>query len=190
VHGEDRSSRDVIGQLTLYEGLRLPGFGNHALALRGSGGVAGGPGADQYHFEVGGASGVGGPLGIVDLGNGLFFPVRGYDTARRYGIYAWSASGEYRFPIRLVNRGAGLLPLHLDWLSGTLFFDAGNAWGPELDLRGYQNPRRDPLASVGGEVTARILPLWYAVLDLRLGLAFPLVEGDGPRAYLRLGSAF
>ncbi|MGW8265168.1 MAG: hypothetical protein ACWGSQ_02305, partial [Longimicrobiales bacterium] len=190
LHGEDRSLRDLIGQLTLYKGLRLPGFGNHALALRGSGGVAGGPGADQYHFEVGGASGAGGQLGILDMGNGLLFPVRGYDTARRFGIYAWSASAEYRFPIRLVNRGAGLFPLHLDWISGALFFDAGNAWGPELDLHAYQNPARDPLLSVGGEVTARILPLWFAVPDVRVGLAFPLLDGDGARAYLRLGSPF
>jgi hypothetical protein len=190
LHGQDRSLRDVLGQLTLYKGLPFPGFGNHVLAFRGSGGVAGGPGADQFHFEVGGASGTGEPLGILDLGNGLLFPVRGYDTARRYGIYAWSASAEYRFPIRLVNRGAGLFPLHLDWLSGALFFDAGNAWGPELDLRGYQNPARDPLASLGGEVTARVLPLWFALLDVRLGVGFPLVEGEGTRAYLRLGTSF
>jgi len=189
-YGEDRSLRDLIGQLTLYKGLRLPGFGNHALAFRGSGGVAGGPGADQYHFEVGGASGNGGQLGILDVGDGLLFPVRGYDTARRFGIYAWSVSAEYRFPIRLVNRGAGLFPLHLDWLSGSLFLDAGNAWGPELDLRGYQNPARDPLVSVGGEVTTRVLPLWFAVLDVRAGLAFPLEEEHGTRVYLRLGSSF
>ena len=187
---EDRSLKDLIGQLTLYKGLRLPGFGNHVLAFRGSGGMARGPGADQYHFEVGGASGSGGPLGILDFGNGLLFPVRGYDTARRFGIYAWSTSAEYRFPIRQVNRGRGLFPLHLDWLSGTVFLDAGNAWGPELGLRGYQNPPRDPLASMGGEITARILPLWYSLLDVRVGFAVPLVEGDGTRVYLRLGTAF
>ena len=188
--GEDRSLRDVIGQLTIYKGLPLPGFGNHVLAFRGSGGAAAGPGADQYHFEVGGASGAGGPLGFLDFGTGLLFPVRGYDTARRFGIYAWSTSAEYRFPIRRVNRGAGLFPLHLDWLAGAVFADAGNAWGPELNLRGYQNPPRDPLASVGGELTARVLPLWYAVVDVRLGLAIPLVEGDGMRAYLRMGLPF
>ena len=116
--------------------------------------------------------------------------MRGYGTARRYGRYAWSASAEYRFPIRLVNRGLGLFPLHLDWVAGTLFMDAGNAWGPELDLRGYNSPLRDPIASVGGEVIARILPFWYATWDVRVGFAVPLVEGEGGRAYLRLGPSF
>jgi hypothetical protein len=187
---EDRSLRDLIGRLTLYKGFRAGGFGNHVLGLRGSGGVAGGPGADAFHFEVGGASGAGGPLTFVDLAQGLLFPVRGYGTARRFGRYAWSASVEYRFPIRLVNRGLGLFPLHLDWLAGAVFLDGGNAWGPELDLRGYNSPLRDPLASVGGEVIARILPLWYATWDVRLGFAVPLVEGEGGRAYLRLGPSF
>jgi hypothetical protein len=190
VPSEDRSLRDVIGRLSLYKGFRVRGFGNHVLGLRGSGGVAGGPGADAYHFEVGGASGADGPLTFVDLGQSLLFPVRGYGTARRFGRYAWSASAEYRFPIRLVNRGLGLFPLHLDWVAGTLFMDAGNAWGPELDLRGYNSPLRDPLASVGGEVIARILPLWYATWDVRVGFAVPLVEGEGGRAYLRLGPSF
>jgi hypothetical protein len=188
--GQDRSRKDVVGQLTLYKGLRLPGFGNHVVALRGSGGIAGGPGADQFHFEVGGASGEGVPLSVVDFGQGLLFPVRGYDTASRFGRYAWSASAEYRFPLFLVNRGPGLFPFHLDWLSGTVFLDAGNAWGPELDLRGYDNPRRDPLASAGGELTARVLPFWYGIMDVRVGVAAPLVGGGGVRAYLRVGPSF
>jgi len=188
--GQDRSLRDLVGQLTAYKGVRLPGFGNHVLAFRGSGGVAGGAGADQFHFEVGGASGEGLPLGLVDLAQGLAFPVRGYDTASRFGRYAWSVSAEYRFPLFLVNRGPGLFPLHLDWLSGTLFLDAGNAWGPELGFRGYENPRKDPLTSVGGEITARVLPFWYGIMDLRVGVAAPLLQGNGVRAYLRLGPSF
>ncbi len=190
VPGADRSYRELVGQLTLFKGLELPGFGNHVLALRGSGGVASGPGADLSHFEVGGASGTGSPLSFVDLGGGLLFPVRGYSTASRFGRYAWSASAEYRFPIHLVNRGLGLFPFHLDWLSGALFFDAGNAWGPELGLRGYQNPRQDPLAAVGGEITARFLPLWYTPLDLRVGVAQPLVGGSGSSFYVRFGRPF
>jgi len=186
----DRSLMDLIGEVKLYKGLRLPGFGNHVLAFRGSGGAGSGPGADRYHFEVGGASGGGIPLNLVDLGYGLLFPLRGYGTARRTGRYAWSATAEYRFPLRLVNRGPGLFPLHLDWLSGALFVDGGNAWGPRDDLSGHDNPRGDPLLSVGGELMVRMMPLWYGAMDLRFGVAAPLVEGDGARAYVRLGPAF
>ena len=97
---------------------------------------------------------------------------------------------EYRFPLWLVNRGAGLFPFFLNWMSGAVFADAGNAWGPELDLPGFHNPQRSSLFSVGGEVLIRALPLWFQSLDLRVGLAAPLVEGDGPVAYLRLGPSF
>jgi len=36
----------------------------------------------------------------------------------------------------------------------------------------------------------RVLPLWFQEMDFRLGVAFPLVEGEGTRMYLRLGSSF
>lgn len=188
--GEDRSYRDLAGQLTLYKSLPLPGFGNHVLAFRGSGGVAWGPGADAFHFELGGASGGNGPISMLRLGEGLLLPLRGYATARRYGRYAWSTTAEYRFPLWFINGGPGLIPLHLDWLSGALFMDSGNAWGPDLALNGYENPARDVLASAGGELTLRLLPFWYGNLELRAGAAVPLVEGNGPRFYLRLGPAF
>jgi hypothetical protein len=97
---------------------------------------------------------------------------------------------EYRFPLRLVNKGAGLFPLHLDWISGSLFLDGGNAWGPELGIRGFENPRRDGLYSAGAEVLIRTLPLWFSELDLRIGVAFPLVGEEGSRGYVRVGPSF
>jgi hypothetical protein len=93
----------------------------------------------------------------------------------------------------MVARGWGLFPLHLDWLTGSLFVDGGNAWGPELmgfEAGRYNNPLRDPLVSVGGEITARILPFWFAGMDLRLGVGVPLADGDGARLYMRLGPSF
>jgi hypothetical protein len=188
--GWDRSYQDLVGYFAAYKGLRGPGFGNHVLGFRGSGGVAGGPGADAFHFEVGGASGGDVPLEFIQIGQGLLFPVRGYTTATRFGRYAWSTSVEYRFPIKLINRGPGLFPLHFDWISGAVFFDAGNAWGPEISGHGGENPRRASLASTGAELLLRALPLWFQNIDLRFGLALPLVEERGPRSYLRLGLSF
>jgi hypothetical protein len=190
VRGWDRSYQDVVAQFVAFKGIPGPGFGNHVLALRGAAGLAGGPGADAFHFETGGASGSTMPIDFVDVGQSLLFPIRGYETASRFGRRAWTVAAEYRFPLAMLNRGAGLFPLHLDWMAGTLFFDAGNAWGPDLSVAGFQNPKRDALASVGGEVVVRVLPLWFQSLDLRLGLARPLVEADEPTAYLRLGLSF
>jgi hypothetical protein len=190
VAGWDRSYRDVVGRLSAYKGFRGPGFGNHVIGLRLSGGAAAGPGADAFHFEVGGASGGNLPVEFFDLGQNLLFPVRGFTTATRWGRYAWSGTLEYRFPIKMVNRGAGLFPLHLDWIGGTLFLDGGNAWGPELGIRGFENPRREALYSTGAEIVVRTLPLWFQDLDLRVGVAFPLVGEKGARSHVRLGASF
>jgi hypothetical protein len=95
-----------------------------------------------------------------------------------------------------VNRGIGLIPLHLDQVSGSLFADAGNAWGPELgtSVPRYHNPRRAALRSVGAELSADILTFFNAFLPLRAGVALPLVDATGrgtdPVWYLRVGPSF
>jgi hypothetical protein len=190
--GEDRGLDDVLAQVRLFQALGGPGFASHVLALRVSAGGARGPGADAGHFEVGGASGiVEGVSGLTLFGGSpLLFPVRGYAEVSRYGRAAWSASLEYRFPLALVNRGLGAWPVHLDRIMGTLFADAGNAWGPELGIQGYQNPRRAALASVGGEVAAEVLALWAAPLLLRGGVGVPLRGARDPSLYVRLGLSF
>jgi hypothetical protein len=190
--GRDGSVDDVLAQVRLFHALGGPGFASHVLALRASGGVARGPGADAGYFEAGGAAGTSESLTGLTLFGGapLFFPVRGYDESVRYGKVAWSGSAEYRFPLWSVNRGLGAWPIHVDRVTGALFADAGNAWGPELGIQGFQNPRRATLASLGAEVTTEVLALWASSLRIRAGLGVPLVEGDGARVYLRLGLSF
>ncbi|MEJ2540270.1 MAG: hypothetical protein P8188_09900 [Gemmatimonadota bacterium] len=189
VEGRDRSQRDLLGQLQIYQSVPGPGFADHVFALRLAGGFASGPGADQFTWEVGGVQGEAETLTGLSLfgGTGLFFPVRGYDVGVRSGRGAWVASGEYRFPLALVNRGLGLVPLHLDRIHGALFLDAGNAWGPEGGGPGYDQPRQDPVAGAGVEIAARVSLLFRLPLVLRVGAASPLVDGEGVRFYLRLG---
>lgn len=190
--GVDRSFDEVLGLLQAYRSFDGPGFASHVLALRGSVGYARGPDADAGHFEVGGAAGQLEALTGLALfgGSRLFFPVRGYDESTRFGRFAWSVSGEYRIPLFLVHRGLGAWPAYMDRIFGSLFFDAGNAWGPELGVGGFQNPRRSTLASAGAELTTGLLTFWRIPLRVRLGGALPLVEGDGPRFYVRLGISF
>ncbi|NIP58251.1 MAG: hypothetical protein GWM92_08295, partial [Gemmatimonadetes bacterium] len=194
VAGGDRSFQDAIARLRAFKSVPLPGFANHVLALRLIGGVGRGPGADGFHYDVGGVTGSAEPITGLELfgGGSVLFPVRGFAEGERSGRYAWSASAEYRVPLVLAHEGAGLLPLFLDRISGSLFLDAGNAWGPELGLesRRFQNPRLDPLVSVGGEVTAITIPFFTSSLVLRTGLALPLQGGKGVDWYLRLGTAF
>ena len=191
---EDRGFGELTGELAAYKGLRAWGFANHVLGLRASGGIGFGPGADLSHFNVGGAEGT--PEGISGFGlfggSGKLLPLRGYSGNARFGRIAWTASAEYRFPVALVDRGVGPFPLFFDRLHGSVFFDAGNGWGPLLseDLRGYYNPRRSTLMSAGAEVSVVVVPIYQGGLTIRSGAGVPLVDGDGPKFYVRVGNAF
>jgi hypothetical protein len=190
--GQDRGFDEALGWARAYRSFSGPGFADHVLAVQVAGGSARGPGADAFHFDLGGASGQAEPVSGLSLfgGRTLLFPVRGYPDGWRSGRHAWAASVEWRMPLRLVNRGWGLVPLHLDRLHGAVFVDAGNAWGPELGLPGYDRPRRATLVGAGAELRAEVLTFFTVPLSLRLGVGAPLVEGDGPRLHVRFGSAF
>ncbi len=192
VAGIDRSLAEVVGRARGAIPLWGGGYASHVLALQASGGVARGPGAGALQYRVGGASGQQEQLTGLELFGGGFilFPVRGYASGRRFGRIAWSATAEYRFPVWLINRGLRAWPVHADRVIGSLFFDAGNAWGPDVTPTGFQNGLRDPLASVGAEITAELLGLYNVQLRLRLGAALPLVEGGGSVGYVRVGLPF
>lgn len=188
----DRSLGDVVGRARAAIPLWSTGWVTHVLALQASGGVASGPGAGPGHFDVGGASGRPEALTGAELfgGSFLFFPVRGFAHGSRFGRYAWTASAEYRFPIAIVNRGLGAWPLHFDRVFGSVFFDAGNAWGPDVWPTGFQNPLRTGIASTGAEVIADLLGLYDVLLPLRVGVAVPVLGGSGTSVYVRVGLAF
>jgi hypothetical protein len=183
--GTDRSVREVFGRVRGALPLGGRGFATHVIAVQASGGLASGPGAGAFHYRVGGASGQAEGVTGLELfgGNAQFFPVRGYNTSSRTGRYAWTASAEYRFPLWLLNQGFRAWPFHVDRGIGSVFFDAGNAWGPD-DSPGQ------PIASVGAELTSQFLLLYDIQLRLRLGYAFRLVEGAGEEFYVRVGLPF
>ena len=192
VRGSDRSRNDLLGQATVYRSFPGPGFADAVLALRVAGALSRGPGADAFTWDVGGARGQAEQLTGLSLfgGSGSFFPVRGYGDGVRSGWNAWAASVELRVPLVLVNRGPGLIPLHLDRVQAGLFFDAGNAWGPVGGGPGYDAPRRDALASTGVELTTLLTLLFRFPVALRAGVALPVGDDTGPAAYVRLGLSF
>jgi hemolysin activation/secretion protein len=162
------------------------------IALQVNGGTAFGPNAGPGHFDVGGAAGRSETVTGLSLfgGSPIFFAVRGYPASARFGRYAWSASAEYRIPLALVHRGFGGWPLHFDRLMGSLFMDAGNAWGPDVTPSGAQNPLRSTLYSAGAELATGVMGLYDAQLTLRAGVAVPFVSGFGTSVYVRLGLPF
>jgi hypothetical protein len=84
--------------------------------------------------------------------------------------------------VALLNWGLGAWPLHFDRVLGSLFVDAGNAWEPSA--------LGTPLTSVGGELTVQVLGFFRSPLQLRTGVAVPLVPGGGAEVYVRAGLAF
>jgi hypothetical protein len=193
--GPDRGFDELVMRLQAYESFPLGGFSNHVVALRAVAGAAGGPAAGASHFRVGGASGTREPItGFAVFGASSFlFPVRGYANGARRGRFAAAASAEYRLPLWLIDQGLGLFPLHFDRVGGSLFVDAGNAWGAV----GAENPRVETLVSVGAELVTDLLTFYNIGVTLRTGVGFPLVEpnptrptGREPLFYLRFGRSF
>ena len=162
------------------------------LALRADGGAE--LGSRAPGLEVGGAGGGGidAPGGLSLPGVGLAFPVRGYAEGRQVGDRAVILSAELRAPLLRVERGLGLLPLHLERFSGHLFADAGAAWCsdrcPQRLVGALTAPR--PLPSLGAEILAETRVGFHSPLALRAGAALPLRVGSGPVVYLRAGRSF
>src|SRR5690606_39298350 len=118
-------------------------------------------------------------------------PLRGHPPGEHRGNRVASASLEYRFPIALVERGIGLLPLALDRLTGDLFIDTGTAWCsgacPTPGTRTPSNPHL--LTSAGAEAIVTLTAGYSTTLPIRFGVAFPF-NGDGVVGYVRIGHAY
>ncbi|HEX2189443.1 MAG TPA: hypothetical protein VHG51_11120 [Longimicrobiaceae bacterium] len=190
-----------IGRARAYRGFPLWGFARHALAVRATGGAE--SGSRSPGFSLGGAGGGAAEVspGVdVRLGSSLTFPVRGYPEGIQTGSRAVSATAEYRFPLALVERGAGLLPVFLDRVWGDVFADAGTAWCPgSCELFGGAGTSPDPVYSVGAELGADLTLGYFAGLVLRGGVAVPLsrvpldegpLRRPEPELYLRFGRSF
>jgi hypothetical protein len=191
----DATYTEITTSNAVYSSIDLPGFARHVVALRASGLHRTGNGAAPS--SIGGASGIilAAP---VDLGLGpgtLLLPVRGFPRGVRAGTSAWTASGEYRFPIAAVGRGIRLLPLFIDRVSGAFFADAGDAWCSEDVAARYLRCERtdpgSPLVSAGAELNLDLGLFGYGSLRTRIGAAVPVRGPDqGVAFYLRFGHAF
>jgi hypothetical protein len=198
---EKRGYARLAGRTQLYRGFRAWGFSRHVLALRVAGG--GDAGSRSPGFFAGGYGGFGSafPLGTgINLSDDLEIPVRGYAEGTQVGDRGVGATAEWRFPIALVERGIGLIPVYLDRVWGTAFADAGTAWCVETCdplFRPFDQAR--PLYSVGTELGADVLLGFNLRMRLRGGVALPLrdvLDREGNRSrppaefYFTFGQSF
>ncbi len=165
--------------------------GSHVLALRAVDGHGTGPNPRQ--FRLGGQTDTYFEPRLLDgaLVNSPFnrrdYALRGYNegnsqlVGKRMRIY----SGEYRFPIWRLERGAMLpiAPIGLHQLSGNIFYDSGAVWN-----NGSPNKHYD---GAGGELIADVIMFYDVAVRVTLGYAHGFDDTIGDDiVYLRFGSAF
>jgi len=168
--GTTRWSNELRSRLALYAHVPdVGGFAHHVLALRLFAGATNGP--LRTLFRVGGVA----PQGVniffaPSLTATRAFPLRGYADGELAGERAAAGSIEYRFPLALVGRALGHLPVGVDKLWLNMFADAGDAWAPG------ESPRLTRLRSTGLEVAGDVTVSYDFPLSVRLGVAEPLAN--------------
>ena len=90
---------------------------------------------------------------------------------------------EWRFPIKLIERGMMAPPIGIHQIHGKLFYNWGEAWGKSEPMpsmrRGY-----------GIEATTELILGYWLSLDVRIGYANGIDDGGEKQTYLELGTSF
>ena len=120
----------------------------------------------SVHLLASGGTVTGGPRSRNNFSLGGSSKLRGYDSDAIEGDTYWYVAGEY------------LRPLRWDWLRLLAVAEVGSA---RRNVFGEHN--KQFYASVGLGVRARIS--WFVDIDIELGIAMPLIDGDGPRFFGR-----
>ncbi len=158
---------------------------HHALALRGSFGVARGDLSNRHDFFLGGFQQDDLVRSVLTPGSGPLRILRGFARDAFHGTEYLLGTAEYRFPIWNVETGAWTLPVYLRRLHGAVYTDVGDAFSPGRADFGLH-------AGAGAELRAEVVLGWILPTDLRLGCARGLERG--PLAildcYVALGGVF
>jgi len=177
VTGVDGAFLESVAVVQGYRGIRGRGSDSHVLGIRLAGGGATGPGAGSDHFRTGGLFGT--------------FGVRGHPAGAVRGRRAWSARGEWRFPLAVVDRGAGAWPLYVDRLAGVLFLDAGGRLGESgRTTSGEGLVTTRSLGSAGVEFLVSHSLFWEGLQRVAVGGAFPIGSTRSPSIHVRMGWSF
>ena len=111
------------------------------------------------------------------------FRLRGYPATVAEGDRLLLATGEWHFPLGIIERGSVAIPVSLDRLHGTLFGEAGR-----LGYQGIDNPQWLP--SVGGELNVNTYVGFRLPLNFKLGVARGLASQGVTDVYVSLQTQF
>ncbi|UCD23095.1 MAG: hypothetical protein JSW51_08490, partial [Gemmatimonadota bacterium] len=181
-------SYELRGAANGYLALNLPGFSHWVLAARVSAGFTGGSYPRRY--SIGGESSDLVPLVPgSNLGSGRrTFPMRGYQRGGSY-TRAFVGITELRIPIWLAGKSVGRLPLLIDNLSSSLFWELGGGWNEGED------PSPTALSDVGAELVLDLGVGAGLLLRTRVGTAVALKDWNNTqrgdvRVYVAFGPSF
>jgi len=163
------SSESYTATMSLRGSLQMPWHDDHVLALRLGAGIAGGPGASQRAFSLGGAPNRDILSDLLNQSSAGAVWLRGFPAYAFQGQRFALGTVEYRLPIARIRRGLGTLPLFVEDLALAVFVDAG---GTAMGEEAWPTVH----ASVGAELRVRLGLGWGLLSDFRLGYA----RGIGP----------
>jgi outer membrane protein assembly factor BamA len=112
--------------------------------------------------------------------------LRGLDTDAVAGHHAVVGNADYRFPLRSVQRGIGIVPVFFRTIHGAVFADAGQAWNDTF--RGS-----DVRFSVGAEFSLDAVVGYALPVTFATGVAWrddPVGARRGVTVFGRIGRAF
>lgn len=191
----------VWGEVAWNGYLRVPGTKQWVLALHLAGGTSAGTFGGQYPFSLGGVaqpdvtSLLLSALGFANTGSQPN-QLRGYPSGLFQGSELLSGTFELRFPIAAPQWGYSTWPFFLRRISGSLFFDAGNAWVPLEGIPWWWRMR----FGTGAEVNVELVLGFYLPVLLRVGVGQGLGRLLDPssspdpyaetQVYVTLGQAF
>lgn len=187
---------ELVARLAGYLDFPLWGYADHVLAVRTAGLLR--EGARARPTPIGGVPGGTGGFPrvaeeVMRFSGNAFFPARGFDSGARSGTRAWSASGEWRFPLHMTPRHGQVMGFSLTAISGSVFADVADAWcAPEQGVQGCAGSEGAPLVSAGAELSIDFGLFHNSPALLRIGIAQP-IQGPGeltPAWYVSVGPSF
>jgi hypothetical protein len=171
--GSDFDGFVIDNDLTTY--WLMPWLEHHAVAVHVGGGTSGGTLPGRGAFFVGSFVDV--PLTDVLRSNVIQGGVtlRGYQPVVLSGRSYLLTNTEYRFPIWNVDRGPETLPIFLNRISGTFFFDYGSAFDVIDDAKFK--------TGAGGELWFDMTLGYLQAFTFRLGFAHGFASGGIDKGY-------
>jgi hypothetical protein len=155
-----------------------PLFDNHVLALRGVGALSLGPEFEE-NFGLGGYQG----SSFLTATSAQTYALRGFnlvDHPRGAGVLA--AYLEYRFPIWHIERGLWTIPIFFERIHAAFFAEGGTTFGDgsEKDAAAMLERLGEGIfggrVGAGFEIRANVVMGWGFPLQVRAGLALPLID--------------